>query len=115
MLIQYNPNTHFLSIDGHANFAENGKDILCSAISTLTDTLYLALTKNGIQFDYEEDMASGHKVFKPKTVTMLNISIDRAKTYNLVLNTIYNTVVDGLEAISSAYSDYITFKILSKN
>ena len=32
-----------ITIDGHAQYAEPGKDIVCSAISTLFDTLMSAL------------------------------------------------------------------------
>lgn len=36
-------NTHSISITGHANYAEPGKDIVCAAVSTLALTLMYSI------------------------------------------------------------------------
>lgn len=45
--------TDSITVTGHANYAEMGKDIVCSAISTLTQTLIQAveqLTEDKIEY-----------------------------------------------------------------
>lgn len=45
-----------LSIDGHAKFAEPGKDIVCAAVSTLVQTLVFSITEittDEIQYDIQ--------------------------------------------------------------
>lgn len=43
-----------ITIDGHAQYAEPGKDIVCSAISTLFDTLMSALQLSSSEvYEYE--------------------------------------------------------------
>ena len=41
--ITFNNAKRTLTVEGHANYAESGKDIVCSAISVLTDTLIKTL------------------------------------------------------------------------
>ena len=45
-----------LSVKGHANYAEPGKDIVCAAVSALTQTLIQSieeLTDDTIQYDIQ--------------------------------------------------------------
>lgn len=45
-------NDHKVIVDGHAFYDGYGKDIVCSAISTLFQTLIMTLDKNKIEYEY---------------------------------------------------------------
>ena len=50
-----------IKIAGHANYASPGKDIVCAAISTLTQTLKASveeLTEDKIKFEFLQIMTS---------------------------------------------------------
>lgn len=53
-MIVVNVSTTGITVDGHANYAEAGKDIICSAVSVLTQNLihsFETLTDDSV--DYE--------------------------------------------------------------
>lgn len=52
-------NRQGVTIDGHAGFAEHGKDIVCAGVSTLAVTLAESLT-NLTQDKVDCDVCSGH-------------------------------------------------------
>ena len=93
---------------GHADFGEYGNDILCAAISVLSQTTLIALNKvcgieeDDISFSVDED--KGYlKVSIPKDLEK-NIS-DRA---NIVLE----TMIVGLEDLAEQYPEYINLKTM---
>lgn len=47
-------NDFWVEIDGHANYAPRGHDIVCSAISVLFQTLVLYANEHGLPHRYEE-------------------------------------------------------------
>ena len=54
IVITRTPNS--ITVCGHANYAEHGKDIVCSAVSTLTQTLIASLeelTKDALSYKAE--------------------------------------------------------------
>ena len=55
-MIEITPKENGLSIKGHANYAEPGKDIVCAGVSTLAQTLVasiLEMTTDEIQYDMQ--------------------------------------------------------------
>jgi uncharacterized protein YsxB (DUF464 family) len=63
ILITRTPNS--ITVCGHAGYAEHGKDIVCSAVSTLTQTLIASLnelTKD--EFDYKAEAGNVNIVFE---------------------------------------------------
>lgn len=57
-----------ITVDGHAGYAETGKDIICSAVSMLTQNLLSsmeALTEDSIQYQIEP----GHIHIKYKNLS----------------------------------------------
>ena len=49
--VKYNPKKYEVSISGHADSAEKGHDLICSAVSTLFYTLYEVLVENTDMID----------------------------------------------------------------
>lgn len=55
-MIKIHRHDNGVSVNGHANYAEPGRDIVCAAVSTLTQNLIVsleALTKDEIQYDMQ--------------------------------------------------------------
>lgn len=85
--------TNGITIDGHAGYAETGKDIVCSATSVLVQNLINsveALTNDSIQYQ----MQSGHI-----DITYKNLS----KKGKLLVDSFFI----GISGISRAYPDYV--------
>ena len=55
----------YIEVKGHSYYAESGKDIVCSAISTLSEATYnyLKCTKNKVNF---EESDGYYKILFPK-------------------------------------------------
>lgn len=93
--IEFYPNTFTIDINGHANHDEKGKDIVCSAITTLFYTL--AETLNNSRDMLEEDIdfknedGNGHLSCKPKPEYEANVSL------------IYYTILNGFQAMADNY------------
>ncbi|AFS78988.1 hypothetical protein DUF464 [Gottschalkia acidurici 9a] len=93
-------------ISGHADFDEYGKDILCAAISVLSQTTLIALNKvcgikeKDIAFSVDDE--SGYlKVSIPKNLEK-NIK-DKA-------NVVLETMIVGIEDLAYQYPKYISIK-----
>ena len=94
--ITFNNSKRTLTVEGHANYAENGKDIVCSAISALTDTLIKTALREPINLK-EKD---GYKQIKysVKSKYEQNISI------------VLFTILNGYEGVANTYPDYVKFE-----
>ncbi len=94
------------SISGHANYDQHGIDIVCSAISALSQTALLSLVKVcGIEekaIQYTIDEKTGFlDVILPE-----NIEASRLENTQIVLK----TLVLGIESIIESYPGYINLK-----
>lgn len=76
-----------LSADGHAGQAAEGHDIVCSAVSTLVQTLIARLDETGEE--YRAELRKGHA------------EIDGPAAES------FRTVLTGLKEISRAYPEYV--------
>lgn len=89
-----------LIVKGHAGQAEQGKDIVCSAVSILTYTIaenIQRLCKNHIGFISLEEGASEVDVF-----------FNSDKEFKEIGGKI-EAIVTGFEILSKAYPEYVTF------
>ena len=96
--IKFNPGTFTLDIEGHAEYDEKGKDIVCSAVSTLFYTLAESLytMKDYIEdLDIDDTDGFGHIECKPKYEYEANISL------------IYWTILNGFELVAKNYEKYV--------
>ena len=95
----HNKNEKGFEIKGHACFATNGKDIVCAAISILTqNTINSIETYAGDACSYKEDENSGYMKY-----LILNIPSEKA---DLLLKSLSL----GLSQISQNYKKYVKLK-----
>lgn len=88
-----------INVKGHAGYAPIGKDIICSAVSSVVYTLKIALekadeNKKALLLKCELNEGKALIVFEPLS----------AETKAVV-----NALIDGLKALSDSYPDYIGF------
>jgi uncharacterized protein YsxB (DUF464 family) len=50
-----------ISVQGHANYAEYGKDIVCSAVTILYETLLMVFDNNKIQYSVDNQVITFDK------------------------------------------------------
>ena len=101
--ITFKPNTLELEIKGHAEHGKKGKDIVCSAISTLFYTLGESLMQSCSML-YEEPIikdadGEGYIVCHPKEEYEGNI----ARTYW--------TILIGMQMVAENYPKNVKFKV----
>lgn len=93
-------------VDGHADYDEYGKDIVCAAISVLSQTALIALNKvcgideSDIKYDIDEE--KGHlSVAIPDNLT---------KEKRLKADIVFETMIVGIKGLLDVYSDYLTLE-----
>jgi uncharacterized protein YsxB (DUF464 family) len=90
-------------VEGHAGMDDIGKDIVCSAVSTLTYTLAKA-----VESMYERD-----ELNEEITVTLENgkaeISISPRFAFRNEARLIFDTICDGYEMIARDYPQHVEF------
>ena len=93
----------FLEAKGHANSDEPGRDIVCAAVSVMTQTLVNALREErDIEFDFDIDEAEG--LLRVSGVSCWGIvSRKRAEDY-------FNMAAIGLRAIGQNYPEHVSVK-----
>lgn len=92
-MIEVSYNSGQIVINGHANYALLGKDIVCAAVSTLVQTLIESvekLTDDKIEYD----MQPGKVEIKFWTLS------EKSKT-------LMESFFIGIEEVSKAYTDYV--------
>lgn len=104
--ITFRPETLELEIEGHANHAEKGKDIVCSAVSCLFYTLGESLWQSASML-YEEPIVKdeegkGYICSRPKEEYEGNI----ARTYW--------TILIGLQMLAEQYPENVTFFVFDE-
>lgn len=101
--ITFRPETLELEVEGHANHAEKGKDIVCSAVSalfyTLGESLVQSLSMLTEPVIFKENDGHGYIRCYPKAKYEGNIS----RTYW--------TILVGLQMIAEQYPESISFNV----
>jgi len=87
-----------LKVTGHADYSEYGSDIVCSAVSALTQTALLGLL-NVAQLDIEYSINEGFLSFSIPQIEDRDV---RLKAWAII-----DTMVLGLNNIAENYSPYI--------
>lgn len=99
--ITFNPTELTLQIEGHAGYAEKGKDIVCSAVSILFYTLGRCLSENEYMLKdsiVNDDDGNGYIMAKPK-----DKFIPTVKTF-------FYVTLEGFKSIAETYPDYVVLK-----
>lgn len=101
--IKINLDTLEIQIDGHANTAPKGEDLVCCAVSTLSETLrvYLeTMLDKGMLIDLKEEATSGHVYLNPQpyswAMTMIASGIEVIRL--------------GFISLASNYNEYIKYE-----
>ena len=80
---------------GHADYAEHGKDIVCSAVSALTQAALLGLNRYHTDMNVEHEVGlTKIEVFRPTTIT------------TAILTTLYL----GLRSVAQDYQNCVTIR-----
>lgn len=83
-----------IEVDGHADYAKHGQDIVCAGISTLTQTALLGLIKYlKLKIDYK--VSEGYLKFNLR------------EQENVQTDAILETMLYGLQEIAHAYPKHV--------
>ena len=89
---------HTLSVVGHANYAEYGKDIVCAGVSALVQALVGWIEENSWKVEcISVDPKEGE----------VNISCEGGEE----IAAVFNMTAVGLEQIAQSYPDYVQIDI----
>ena len=101
--ITFKPKTLELSVNGHAGYGKKGKDIVCSAISTLFYTL-------GETLNQSREMLKKEPIFKDEDGKGV-LSCVPKKEYRGDIALTYRTILIGMELVANNYPDNVTFAV----
>lgn len=99
-MIKINISEYGISADGHAGYAEYGKDIVCSAVTGLLYTMAECIRQEkdvGHLRDMEITLEPGHAVI---TAVPVSEYVER-------LSAMFCTVKTGLAIVAEMYPDYV--------
>lgn len=102
--ITFNSKTLELDINGHAGQDEKGKDIVCSAISTLFYTLGQAIVDS-------REMLEENPVIKYKDGAGYLCCKPKAEYEGNILRS-YWTILEGFQMIATEYKKFVTLVIV---
>ncbi len=103
LIVKDNQNIITIEVSGHSGYAEHGSDIVCSAVSTLTQNLILGLEEVvKIKADYKIDEETPYlRVGLPK---------DLSKTAQNNAQILMKSTYLGLKTLRDSYSKFISIK-----
>lgn len=91
--------------EGHADFNDSGEyDIVCAAISILTQGLYFSLVEN-CNVDEKEIHAIQKDGF-------LEIKLDYNKSNNIKIQSNFEFMITGLKLLEAQYSNHINLGVM---
>ena len=100
-------NIKFIEATGHSGYAESGSDIVCSAVSTLMQSLAVGLT---------DVVKISPKIIIDETIPHICISLLEGLTSNLTkasaesVQTLMKTTVLSLKQVANEFSKHIKIK-----
>lgn len=93
-----------VEINGHSGYAKYGKDIVCSAVSAITQTALLGLKEvSSRKVDYTINEETGYLQF---SVPQYESDIE-----NIKQQTILETMVIGLRDVQKGYSAFVKVEV----
>jgi uncharacterized protein YsxB (DUF464 family) len=93
-----------MTIQGHVKYGEIGNNIICSAVSTLVQTLEFSMKK------YKSMKCLEKCIIKEKDGYLL-VSVRPKDKYMLEVATVFDTVQFGLSLLANQYPDYISLEV----
>lgn len=100
--------THKIEMEGHAEYAEKGKDIVCAAASMLMYTLADTIQK------YEETLWSKPKIQIDESDGKIKTKIQCVPKpeFKGNIDIVYQTVLYGLQLLAEGYPDNVQLRII---
>ena len=102
--VTFKPNEMKLTVGGHAEYDEKGKDIICAAVSILFYTLSDSLKKS-------EMMLKKNSLVTEVGDKESSISCRPLKKFEPNIETIYWVVLNGIQMLADEYKDYVKLTI----
>ena len=102
--VNFNPKEMMLEVTGHADYAENGKDIVCAAMSILFYQLADSLTKSVNMLEEYPDI----KILGGEC----KISCKPMEKYSANIENIYWVVLNGVELLADNYAENTKFCVV---
>lgn len=99
--VTYHRKYHKLTVKGHAEYAEEGKDIICAAASILFNTLGSNLEDDALIRDYKAKTDKGDS----EIVVTPNSRMEH------IVTLIFDTICRGYDLLALKYPEYIKFEI----
>ena len=103
-MVKVNNNLESVSINGHANSAEYGSDIVCAAVSVLSQSVVNGMIKS---LDGREDFFSLDDDGKIK----INIPKDVDEIQKIKLQALADVLEINFDDLSKTYSKYIKLEV----
>lgn len=100
--IEFTPGSYELSVHGHTEYDEEGKDIVCAAISILTYTLAESL---------ESSRFLAKELYKEIDKGDVKIKATPKKGREHQVSLIFWTVLNGLQLLVDAYPNHVKLEI----
>lgn len=100
--ITYDPQRMMIKAEGHAGYAEYGKDIVCAGVSALMQSLRPALLERGIR-------NTMHMITTGENRMDVKAEPECEQMYPCLV--VFETVLAGLKEIARAYPDYVSIKV----
>lgn len=97
--ITYNSPSFRLRAEGHSGYGEHGQDIVCAAVSALTQTLALALQGRGICYTMRKS--------NDRALFEITARPECEQRYPCLV--VYETITAGLEQLARDYPDHIKY------
>ena len=103
--VTYYRDKHRVTISGHANSAEIGKDLVCAGVSTLALTLatFIANAKKARQVNGDVVKMNEGDTF---------ISCDTTSKYRGGVTLAFDTVCAGFEALAQTHPEHVSYEIV---
>lgn len=101
-MITYDQQRMMIKAEGHAGYAEYGKDIVCAGVSALMQTLRPALLERGIR-------NTMHMITTGESRIEVKAEPESEQRYPCLV--VFETVLAGLKEIARAYPDYVSIKV----
>jgi uncharacterized protein YsxB (DUF464 family) len=98
--IMFDPSKLSLEVNGHAGYAEPGKDIVCAGISALVLALPAQFDHMGIKYKLDMDEQKG----------LLKVNARPSSQMRYICYTVFNTIYAGLVALAQHYPEYVKIK-----
>lgn len=88
---------HIITVNGHAEYAPPGQDIVCAGVSALVYAAAAALEQRAVHFIFQDDESG------------LTLHARASEENADFVDGVFSTASAGFDLIAEQYPDYVTF------